>query len=217
MSAALKRPGEAPRPFRSFPTDDLIAALCREGMPIAAIARALTIPIPTIQNSVDRALALRQIRRRPLLEWDHDAEVRGLRRRIAELTDEIEELRAARPNMISGGEVFANPVAEEDVAIYGRMKDRLDLTAAEAKICLGLMRGGPRTKVAIFNDLYGLRPNEAPQPKIVDVLVCKLRRKLAAAGLDGAIKTLWGIGYAMDPEGIAEIKRRTGGDQSEEP
>jgi two-component system cell cycle response regulator CtrA len=33
--------------------------------------------------------------------------------------------------------------------------------------------------------------------KIIDVFICKLRKKLASAGADGLIGTVWGRGYTM--------------------
>ncbi|MBR0668725.1 helix-turn-helix domain-containing protein, partial [Roseomonas hellenica] len=32
---------------------------------------------------------------------------------------------------------------------------------------------------------------------IIDVFICKLRRKLAEAGFSGAIATVWGRGYVL--------------------
>lgn len=62
-------------------------------------------------------------------------------------------------------------------------------------------RGGVATKDDILSDLYGLRPgSEEPDMKIVDVFVCKLRKKLAGLGID--IETVWGRGYRLkDPGG----------------
>ncbi len=57
------------------------------------------------------------------------------------------------------------------------------------------------TKEMFLTHLYGGR--DEPELKIIDVFVCKLRKKLATAG-DGAatcIETVWGRGYALrDPE-----------------
>ena len=37
-----------------------------------------------------------------------------------------------------------------------------------------------------------------PKPKIIDVFICKLRKKLAAAaGGDKCIETVWGRGYLL--------------------
>jgi two-component system cell cycle response regulator CtrA len=39
----------------------------------------------------------------------------------------------------------------------------------------------------------------------VDVFVCKLRRKLAAAGAAEILRTVWGVGYAAEEPGPAAI------------
>jgi len=52
-----------------------------------------------------------------------------------------------------------------------------------------------------LNHLYG--GMDEPELKIIDVFICKLRKKLSAA-TDGEnyIETVWGRGYVLrDPEG----------------
>ena len=43
-----------------------------------------------------------------------------------------------------------------------------------------------------------------PVSKIIDVFVCKLRKKLAKAGADGIIGTIWGRGYMIREPAVAE-------------
>ncbi len=63
---------------------------------------------------------------------------------------------------------------------------------------LMLRRGSTQTKEAFLNHLYG--GMDEPDPKIIDVFVCKLRKKLADAGADNLIGTVWGRGYILrDP------------------
>lgn len=65
---------------------------------------------------------------------------------------------------------------------------------------LALRKGTTLTKEMFLNHLYG--GMDEPEIKIIDVFVCKLRKKLkdAAAGLD-YIETVWGRGYVLrDPE-----------------
>jgi two-component system cell cycle response regulator CtrA len=64
---------------------------------------------------------------------------------------------------------------------------------------LVLRRGMVLTKEAFLNHLYG--GLDEPEMKIIDVFICKLRRKLAEAGADNLIGTVWGRGYMMR-EGI---------------
>ncbi len=51
------------------------------------------------------------------------------------------------------------------------------------------------TKKAILSHLYG--GIDAPEPKIVDVFICKIRSKLAKAGALDVIGTVWGRGYTV--------------------
>ena len=81
----------------------------------------------------------------------------------------------------------------------------LHLTGKEYGILelLSLRKGTALTKAMILNHLYG--GMDEPELKIIDVFVCKLRKKLAqATGGERYIETVWGRGYALrDPEGPA--------------
>jgi two-component system cell cycle response regulator CtrA len=60
------------------------------------------------------------------------------------------------------------------------------------------------TKEAFLNHLYG--GIDEPEMKIIDVFICKLRKKLAQAGAGNLIGTVWGRGYMMrDPNSMAAI------------
>ena len=86
-----------------------------------------------------------------------------------------------------------------EVFIDGR---QLHLTGKEYSILelLVLRKGMVLTKEAFLNHLYG--GLDEPEIKIVDVFVCKLRRKMAKAGADGMIGTIWGRGYMIrSPDG----------------
>src|SRR5580692_4762989 len=64
---------------------------------------------------------------------------------------------------------------------------------------LSLRKGTTLTKEMFLNHLYG--GMDEPELKIIDVFVCKLRKKLAqAAGGENYIETVWGRGYVLrDP------------------
>ena len=76
--------------------------------------------------------------------------------------------------------------------------NRVQLTRREYDVLelLSLRLGGLVPKEAFMDHLYsGI--NE-PKPKIIDVFICKLRKKLAAAaGGDKCIETVWGRGYLL--------------------
>lgn len=78
---------------------------------------------------------------------------------------------------------------------------QVDLTGKEYQIIelLSLRKGTTITKEMIRNHLYG--GMDEPELKIVDVFICKLRKKLMEA-VDGphGIETVWGRGYVLrDP------------------
>ena len=77
----------------------------------------------------------------------------------------------------------------------------LHLTGKEYAILelLSLRKGATLTKEMFLNHLYG--GMDEPEVKIIDVFVCKLRKKLSAAtGGDNYIETVWGRGYVLrDP------------------
>jgi len=65
---------------------------------------------------------------------------------------------------------------------------------------LSLRKGTTLTKEMFLNHLYG--GMDEPELKIIDVFICKLRKKLAkATGGDNHIDTVWGRGYVLrDPD-----------------
>ena len=68
---------------------------------------------------------------------------------------------------------------------------------------LSLRKGTTLTKEMFLNHLYG--GMDEPELKIIDVFICKLRKKLSeATGGDNYIETVWGRGYVLrDPEPAA--------------
>ena len=79
---------------------------------------------------------------------------------------------------------------------------RVHLTGKEYEMLelLALRKGSTITKEMFLNHLYG--GMDEPEIKIIDVFVCKLRKKLSnASGADNYIETVWGRGYVLrDPE-----------------
>ena len=74
---------------------------------------------------------------------------------------------------------------------------RVHLTGKEYQMMelLALRKGQTVVKEAFLNHLYG--GLDEPEPKIIDVFLCKLRAKLKRYRVDGYIQTVWGRGYAL--------------------
>ncbi|MBC7139348.1 MAG: response regulator transcription factor [Defluviimonas sp.] len=72
---------------------------------------------------------------------------------------------------------------------------------------LSLRKGTTLTKEMFLNHLYG--GMDEPELKIIDVFICKLRKKLAeATGGDTYIETVWGRGYVLRDPSPADQERR---------
>jgi len=77
----------------------------------------------------------------------------------------------------------------------------LHLTGKEYAILelLSLRKGTTLTKEMFLNHLYG--GIDEPELKIIDVFICKLRKKIAqATGGENYIETVWGRGYVLRNE-----------------
>jgi two-component system, cell cycle response regulator CtrA len=71
---------------------------------------------------------------------------------------------------------------------------------------LAIRKGSTLTKEMFLSHLYG--GTDEPEMKIIDVFICKLRKKLAnASGGKDYIETVWGRGYVMrePPENAARV------------
>ena len=83
----------------------------------------------------------------------------------------------------------------------------LHLTGKEYGIMelLSLRKGSTLTKEMFLNHLYG--GMDEPEVKIIDVFICKLRKKIAKLSKEGeqCIETVWGRGYVLrEPVEAAE-------------
>jgi two-component system cell cycle response regulator CtrA len=98
-------------------------------------------------------------------------------------------------------------LAARTVEVDGR---RVGLTGKEYAILemLSLRKGMTLTKEMFLTHLYGGR--DEPELKIIDVFICKLRKKLFQAGApaSGCIETVWGRGYSLrdpQPERLVDV------------
>lgn len=105
------------------------------------------------------------------------------------------------PELVAGA-LTLDPEAHE-VRLAGRT---IRLTAREFAVLrlLVLRRGAVVRKQTMLSHLYA-QDSEEPDGKIIDVFVCKLRRKLAEAGGRDVISTVWGVGYRLDAPAEASV------------
>ena len=123
---------------------------------------------------------------------------------IARIHAIIRRSKGHSQSVIRTGRVNVNLDAKS-VDVDGKS---VHLTGKEYQILelLSLRKGTTLTKEMFLNHLYG--GMDEPELKIIDVFICKLRKKLAeATGGENYIETVWGRGYVMrDP--VPEIAHR---------
>jgi len=117
---------------------------------------------------------------------------------IARIHAIVRRAKGHSDSVIRTGKLVVNLDARA-VEVDGR---RLHVTGKEYSILelLSLRKGTTLTKEMFLDHLYG--GMDEPELKIIDVFICKLRKKLAeATGDDHYIETVWGRGYMLkDPE-----------------
>ena len=124
---------------------------------------------------------------------------------VARIHAIIRRSKGHAQSMIRTGKVAVNLDAKT-VDVEGKA---VHLTGKEYQMLelLSLRKGTTLTKEMFLNHLYG--GMDEPELKIIDVFICKLRKKLAeATGGQNYIETVWGRGYVLRDPAPAELERR---------
>ncbi len=119
---------------------------------------------------------------------------------VARIHAIIRRSKGHSQSIIKTGTIAVNLDAKT-VEVDGRT---VHLTGKEYQMLelLSLRKGTTLTKEMFLNHLYG--GMDEPELKIIDVFICKLRKKLATAtGGENHIETVWGRGYVLrDPDPV---------------
>ena len=113
---------------------------------------------------------------------------------VARIQAIVRRSKGHAQSVITTGDLIVN-LDEKTVAIAGSY---VKLTGKEYQILelLALRKGTTLTKEMFLNHLYG--GMDEPELKIIDVFICKLRKKLANASQGkNYIETVWGRGYVL--------------------
>jgi two-component system cell cycle response regulator CtrA len=123
---------------------------------------------------------------------------------VARIHAIIRRSKGHAQSVIRTGEINVNLDAKT-VDVNGQM---VHLTGKEYQMLelLSLRKGTTLTKEMFLNHLYG--GMDEPELKIIDVFICKLRKKLAeATGGHNHIETVWGRGYVLREPGLQSQRR----------
>ena len=113
---------------------------------------------------------------------------------VARIHAIIRRSKGHSQSLIRTGKITVNldaktvTVGDAPVHLTGKEYQMLEL--------LSLRKGTTLTKEMFLNHLYG--GMDEPELKIIDVFICKLRKKLSqATGGENYIETVWGRGYVL--------------------
>lgn len=155
--------------------------LAYEGVPVAAIARAFAVPFSSMHGALETHLSIGTIVSMPASDWPPTAR------------------RADRmPTYVRG---------DSDELQLASLQHAMGLTKLEAGFMLVLMKRSEADKKTLHYVIETqrafrksrLNSQESTDPKMVDVVICKLRKKVLPYGI--TIQTLWGHGYFIDAAG----------------
>lgn len=116
---------------------------------------------------------------------------------VARIQAIIRRSKGHAESIIRTGKLSVN-LDKKTVEIEGQ---RVHLTGKEYAMLelLSLRKTTTLTKEMFLNHLYG--GMDEPELKIIDVFICKLRKKLASISGENYIETVWGRGYVLrDPD-----------------
>jgi two-component system cell cycle response regulator CtrA len=148
-----------------------------EGIPVRAIARAIGTPSNDVYFILRDALAAGTIVEMPRDDWP------------------VGTARSARV-------VFNGTILEKDEDLKIACARFFKASPLEAAMLTLMLRRDHVTKNQLHSVIETNRANgqgkEATDPKMVDVLICKLRKKIKPH--DIFIETMWGMGYTISKQ-----------------
>lgn len=154
---------------------NIAVRLADEGVPVKAITRALMMPHPEVREVLNDAVARGTILAVPREDWPTGT------RRDERVPDTV-------------------PLEAVDEHMIMLVMRTFKFTPTMARMFVALLRRPEMTKPALHlvTQPEGASPEEPTEMKIVDVYVCKMRKKLPP---EIVIETIWGRGYAISKAG----------------
>lgn len=174
---AFVSPPEPLQPLER-PYDLIVARLAHEGVPVSVIARAIGKSFSDVRDCLEYHLEIGSITEMPVSDWPPTA--RRADRLPAFLQKESEKIQLLSCQRV------------------------LKLTPLEAGFILVLLKRDEADKDTLHYVIETQRhmrradSPEATDKKMVDVIICKLRKKLVKFNVK--IKTIWGRGYFVPEE-----------------
>lgn len=157
----------------------LIVQAAVEGIPMASIARVLTVPFDAVELTLKEALEDGRVASLPRADWSPAGRTQDRLPTAPRMsTDQIELASSTKFHLTRLESAFLGALLQYDHTD----KERL----------YGIAEQQRRTR-------HSRTTREEPtDPRIVDVMICKLRKKLRTHDKGFVIGTTWGRGYTID-------------------
>lgn len=152
---------------------DILVRLADEGVPVAAIARASQLPSDEVREHLQDALAAGTILEVPNNDWPVDSR------------------RATRAPCTPAEKLDDTHLTMSCIRLF-------KITGLQAAMLSVLLRRPEVTKEVLHQVIEQRRGQNKEQtdPKMVDVVICHLRKKMKVFGIE--IHTIWAKGYCME-------------------
>lgn len=160
-------------PSEPYP-GSIAVRLADEGIPVRAIARALSTPSSDLYELFRDALLSGTILEMPKDDWPPGT------------------TRSQRSP-------FNGTTFEDDTSLKCACARFFKCSPLEAVMLAAMLRRNEVTKQQLHHVIEQNRPGDSARdetdPKMVDVMICKLRKKLRPHKIE--IETMWGLGYLI--------------------
>lgn len=158
----------------------IVVRLADENIPIRAITRSLKIETDIVRDTIRNAIARGTITAMPRDDW-HPG-----------------------PKGVQPAEVRTQKMHDDDMTF--NCIRRFKVTQVQAALLVLLLKRDEVTKAMLHQSIEHLRMTrsatvnymEETDPKMVDVVICNMRKKLKLHGIK--IETSWGRGYYISPD-----------------
>lgn len=159
---------------------EIAGRMANERIPVSVIARCLQEPSASVRMALLSALECGAIVEMPPADWPP----------TGKLADHLPR----------------RPAVPSDKEIVFAIRKLIPLTPLEANFLTVLMKFDEADKAKlhmVIENQRSQRPGgpsktEQTDPKMVDVMICKLRKRLETFDKDLKIKTMWGSGYYIE-------------------
>lgn len=172
-----------------YTTSDIVTMFAHQGVAVSTIARAMAIPTERVDGMCRRAIEHGTLAMMPPAT---PADTRHA------LLSEVTNLRAK----LDDAQAMLRESAQKTK--FHPYAGVLGMTRKEAGVIAAIARHGQATKSAIYNAIYNdVSDDDVVEPKIIDVFICKARKKLKRGSI--AVHTIWGVGYGMSADSIEKL------------